>query len=65
MNNTESVELIALRKLCDRKRLNLFISSPDLRRGNAHIHLKKSGMTLASFHDPLDAANWIKPEGKP
>jgi hypothetical protein len=59
--NDESPEFIALRKLCSQHHLVLYICGRDQRAGRPHIHLKRSGLTLAYFHTSGDAAEWLQP----
>ena len=60
MENTNiSAAEIMLRSLCKKKRVGLYISMRDKKRGNAWINLMASDLTLATFRDFESAIAWL------
>jgi hypothetical protein len=59
----EAAALDSLRRFARRRSVGVYLNSQGLRRGLPHIELKARGLTLAAFHDPQSARNWLQPGG--
>lgn len=49
----------ALRARAKRRRVNIYINSSAIRKGDPHIEIKARGITLSAFHDADDAMGWL------